>query len=269
MFVQAKADAFVQYDELAQKMCETTISLALYPVARTPSLTSSFLTLREVTKKYFAIFNNLLYPEEDFEQELSGMALEPPDIGETADKVGTCTSSDTMLDQHVYELFNTNGFPPDPAVSRYCRKAILVGKRLGHPSPDAAHFASRTFAEHFANIVAGISFAYAFCNAEHGVGSLPLSDTGASSFPLLNVCSEWAKAKLQTSDVPPDILPFLDPYGKLPQPHANECRPRFSVSAIPVIHQANGSKRRKRRWAIDLRAWPSPLTTPDWPARLI
>jgi len=222
MSVQVKADAFVQYDKLAQKMCEATISLALYPAASTPSLTSSFLTLREVAKKYFAIPNNLLFPKEDFEQELSGMALEPPDIGGFADEVGVCTKSRTMPDHHVYEMFNTNISLPDPAISRYCRKAISTGKRFGYTSPDAAGFASRNFAEHFANIVAGISFAYAFCNAEHGVGSLPLSDTAPSSFSLLNVCSEWAKAKSKTTDVPPDLLPFLDPYGNPLQLHAIE-----------------------------------------------
>jgi hypothetical protein len=222
LFLQVKSDAFVQYDNIAQKMCQASISRSLYPVATTPSLNTSFLLLREVAKKYFAISGNLLYPEQDFEQELSGIALEQaePDLGESADESSTCRKIGANSEDDVYEVLNGNSL--DPAVSRYCQKGIVVGKRLGHTSPDAAVFAAENFADHFANIVAGISFAYAFCNAEHAVGSLPLSSASKkSTLSLLNVCSEWAQANTHTSDVPPELLPFLDPSGNPPQLHAN------------------------------------------------
>jgi hypothetical protein len=192
LFLQVKSDAFVQYDNIAQKMCQASISRSLYPVATTPSLNTSFLLLREVAKKYFAI----------------------------ADESSTCRKIGANSEDDVYEVLNGNSL--DPAVSRYCQKGIVVGKRLGHTSPDAAVFAAENFADHFANIVAGISFAYAFCNAEHAVGSLPLSSASKkSTLSLLNVCSEWAQANTHTSDVPPELLPFLDPSGNPPQLHAN------------------------------------------------
>jgi hypothetical protein len=215
LFVQVKSDAFVKYDNIAQKMCQASISRSLYPVAATPSLNTSFVLLREVAKKYFAISSNLLYPEQDFEQELSGIALEH---AEPADEVSTCRKMGANPEDDVYEVLNGNSL--DPAVSRYCQKGIVVGKRLGHTSPDAAAFAAENFADHFANIVAGISFAYAFCNAEHAVGRFPLSsESKKSSLSLLNVCSEWAQANTHTSDVPPELLPFLDPSGNPPQLH--------------------------------------------------
>ena len=216
LFVQVKAENFVQQEKLAQRMCEVTVSLTLYPPAPTSALNDTFVTLRQIVKGYFAIPNNRLHQKEDFEQELSRISLELPKESPTD---GSLCEKVSDTDSHVYSVLKWP-FATDAAVASYCRKAIAVGKKRGQNGEESVAFAASNFADHFANIVAGISFAYTFCDARNAVGSIPLADSAQSSLSLENVCSEWAKGFQYTSDISPDLLDYLDPSGRLREMNA-------------------------------------------------
>lgn len=93
MFVQVRADEFVKYDVMAQKLCEVSLSLTLYPPGHASidttttfiqaqrgsefSAVTSYTNLRNATREYFANPKNRLYadkatsnPNFDFEAEV-------------------------------------------------------------------------------------------------------------------------------------------------------------------------------------------------------
>ena len=212
MFFQVKS--FLGSDEISQKMCEISLSLALYPTTPTPLVNSSLMTLREVAKKYFNVSSNLLYPEQDFEGELSGISVENPESKPFHD--GDCRA-DPESDAFVYTVFEKY-FKADDAITSYCKKAISVGKSFGYKFFDSAMFAITIFSKHLSNMVAGINFSYTFCDAEYAIGNQNLSDKfdvydTSESMSFRTVCSEWAKAKNYTSQISPTVLRYLDPDG--------------------------------------------------------
>ena len=97
VFIQVRADQFVKYDNMAQKMCEVSISLVLYPPGSMEfdkltltydseqqfEVTNAFTDLRNVTKLYFANAANHLFSSKqrnndadfDFESELANLNI--------------------------------------------------------------------------------------------------------------------------------------------------------------------------------------------------
>ena len=97
VFIQVKSDHFVKYDNMAQKLCQVSVSLVLYPPGSMSydrftlqydqtqrfSVTNAFTDLRNVTRQYFANNANYMFHSKDndgdkdfdFESELANLNI--------------------------------------------------------------------------------------------------------------------------------------------------------------------------------------------------
>lgn len=159
--INVQSDEFVDYDAISRHLCEISVAAALYPPADLPLVNTTWGTVRSVARGYFSHPHNLLYPGLKFEGELAGIAGDAG-AGGWLQSVNTGTH---CLSQPA------KGQPPagvrgrgeNRAVRGYCTKAIESGKQLGHSRLAAAAFSVGVFAQHLANLLTGIAFAYAFC----------------------------------------------------------------------------------------------------------